>query len=65
MAPEISSTTREERLDFVRKEFECLHNCEICGMCSFLKGREAEEIYRDYIDGTRSFREITVEQRQV
>ena len=64
-APETSTSTREERLAFIREEFRCLHNCEICGKCPFLKGREAEDIYRDYIEGTRSFMEITVEQRQL
>jgi len=63
-APEISSSSREERLAFIREEFRCLHNCEICGKCSFLKGREAEEVYKDYIEGIRSFMEITIEQRQ-
>jgi len=64
-APEISTSTREERLAFIKDEFRCLHNCEICGKCSFLKGREAEEIYKDYIEGNRSFMEITIEQRKV
>ena len=63
-APEISTSSREERLAFVREEFRCLHNCEICGKCSFLKGREAEDIYKDYIEGIRTFMEITIEQRQ-
>jgi len=64
-APEISTSSREERLAFIKDEFRCLHNCEICGKCSFLKGREAEDIYMDYIEGTRSFMEITIEQRQL
>jgi len=64
-APDIHSSSREERLAFIRDEFRCLHNCEICGKCSFLKGREAEEIYMDYIDGKRSFMEITIEQRKL
>jgi len=64
-APEIRTSSREERLAFIKDEFRCLHNCEICGKCSFLKGREAEEIYNDYIEGNRSFMEITIEQRKV
>jgi len=64
-APEIGTSSREERDAFIKDEFRCLHNCEICGKCSFLKGREAEDIYRDYIEGNRSFMEITIEQRCV
>lgn len=64
-APETNTSTREERLEFIREEFRCLHNCEICGKCSFLKGREAEDIYKDYIEGKRTFMEITFEHRQI
>ena len=61
--PDIESSTREERLEFVRNEFRCLGNCPICGKCSFLRGREAEDLYADYIEGHRSFRDITAEHR--
>ena len=64
-APEIETSTREERLGFIRDEFKCLGNCPICGKCSFLRGREAEDIYSEYIDGLRSFREITAEHRNI
>jgi len=62
--PEISESTREQRIAFIKEEFRCLHNCEICGKCAFLKGRDAEEIYMDYIEGLRPFMEITAERRQ-
>ena len=62
-APDIETSTREERLEFIRDEFNCLGNCPICGKCSFLRGREEEDLYADYIEGLRSFREITVEHR--
>ena len=60
VTPDIETSTREERLDY-REEFKCLGNCPICGKCSFLKGREAEDLYADYIEGHRTFREITTE----
>ena len=41
-APNIESSTREERLDYVLNEWRCLHNCEICGKCHVLKGRSEE-----------------------
>jgi len=63
-APEISESTREQRIAFIKEEFRCLHNCEICGKCAFLMGRDAEEIYMDYIEGLRPFMEITAERRQ-
>ena len=63
VAPDIETSTREERLEFIREEFNCLGNCPICGKCSFLRGREAEDLYADYIEGHRSFRDITTEHR--
>ena len=62
-APDIETSTKEERLEFIRDEFRCLGNCPICGKCSFLRGREAEDLYADYIEGYRSFRDITAEHR--
>ena len=46
-APNIESSTREERLDYVLNEWKCLHNCELCGKCHVLKGRSEEILYTD------------------
>ena len=62
-APPIASSTREERLAFVRSEWKCLHNCELCGKCHVLKSRNEEQLYADYIDGKRSYMDITLEIR--
>ena len=62
-APGIKSSTREERLDYVLNEWKCLHNCELCGKCHILKGRCEELLYADYIDGKRSYMDITLEIR--
>jgi hypothetical protein len=59
--PSIESSTREERLDYVLNEWRCLHNCELCGKCHILKGRSEEILYADYIDGKRSYMDITLE----
>lgn len=61
--PSIESSTREERLDYVLNEWRCLHNCELCGKCHILKGRSEEILYADYIDGKRSYMDITLEIR--
>ncbi|MBR5132617.1 MAG: hypothetical protein IKV29_00760 [Alistipes sp.] len=62
-APAIETSTREERLAYVREQWKCLSSCEICGKCSVLRGRTAELIYTDYIEGVRDYREITLELR--
>lgn len=63
--PSIEVSTREERLAYVLGQWRCLHNCEICGKCSLLRGREAEVVYADYIEGRRSYMEITFEIRNI
>ena len=61
--PDIKGSTREEREQFVVEAFRCISDCDNCGACQFLKGRAAEELYADYIEGRRDFREITIEIR--
>lgn len=62
-APPITSSGREERLAFVRETWRCLHNCELCGKCSILRGRSEEALYADYIEGRRGYMDITLEIR--
>jgi hypothetical protein len=40
-----------------------MHNCELCGKCHVLKGKDAEFIYSEYIEGKRSYMDITLELR--
>ena len=61
--PKIDNSTKEERLAYVQEAWKCLHNCEICGKCHILKGRAPETLYADYIHGTRSYMDITLEIR--
>lgn len=58
-APEIQTSTRDERLAFVREAWQCMHNCELCGKCHILKGRDAETLYAGYIEGIISYLDNT------
>ena len=62
-APRIDNSTREERQAYVIDAWRCLHDCESCGKCRILRGRDAETLYADYIDGKRSYMDITLEIR--
>ena len=62
-APRIDNSTREERQAYVIDAWRCLHDCESCGKCRILKGRDAETLYADYIEGKRSYMDITLEIR--
>ena len=58
--PKIDNSTKEERLAYVLEAWKCLHDCEACGKCRILKGRDAEVLYEDYIEGKREYMEVTV-----
>ena len=62
-APKIDNSTREERQAYVLDAWKCLHDCEACGKCLILKGRDAETLYADYIEGKRSYMDVTLEIR--
>ena len=61
--PHIDNSTREERQAYVIDAWRCLHDCESCGKCRILRGRDAETLYADYIEGKRSYMDITLEIR--
>ena len=61
--PSIETSTRDERQAYVCEKWKCMHNCELCGKCHVLKGRSEEILYADYIDGKRSYMDITLEIR--
>jgi hypothetical protein len=61
--PEIEESTREEREQCIRSMFQCKGDCDACGLCQVFHGKEPEIAYQDYIDGKRSFLEISMEYR--
>ena len=58
MAPDISSSTIEERREYIRKTFPCIADCDMCGLCKVFHGKDAEFAFDDYIRGNRSFMEV-------
>lgn len=53
----IKDTTREERIEIVRRSLEdCDEGCE-----NFYSN-DVEDMYRDYIDGKKELRQINAEQ---
>ena len=63
LAPKIELSTAEERRAYVIDAWRCLHDCEACGKCRILKGKDAETLYADYIEGMRSYMDVTLEIR--
>lgn len=63
LAPKIEESNQEERRAYVVNAWQCMHDCEACGKCRILKGKDAETLYADYINGKRSYMEVTLEIR--
>lgn len=61
--PGIDKSTKEERRAYVLDAWKCLNDCEACGKCRILRGRDPETLYADYINGTRGYIDITLEIR--
>ena len=61
--PKTDTSTREERLAFVQEAWKCLHDCESCGKCKILRGKDAETLYAEYIEGKKSYIDVTLEIR--
>ena len=62
-SPKLDNSTKEERLVYILEAWKCQHCCDECGKCHILKGRDAETLYADYIEGKRSYMDITLEIR--
>ena len=58
-APEINNSTVEERRAFIKDRFPCIADCDMCGLCTVFRGKDAEQAYDDYIMGKRSFMEVS------
>lgn len=62
--PKLAESTREERLGFVRREFPCLSDCDLCGTCAQFHGTEPRYAFADYIEGKAEFLEVAQRYRR-
>lgn len=59
IAPDIISSTEEDRRSFINERFPCVADCDMCGLCAVFHGKDAEKAYDDYIKGKRSFMDVS------
>ncbi len=60
-APEIKDSNSEERRAYIKERFPCIADCDMCGLCKVFHGKDAETAYADYINGNRSFTEVSAD----
>lgn len=63
MAPSIASSTREERASYVRERYQCISNCDLCGLCKIFHGKDPEQALAAYIDGEAELRQVMMRYR--
>ena len=63
-APDIFSSTVEERRVYIKQRFPCLADCDMCGLCRVFHGKDPENAYADYINGNRSFLEVSADYKR-
>ena len=57
--PEIGQSTAEERRSYIKQRYHCIADCDMCGLCTVFRGKDPEEAYQDYIEGIRSFVDVS------
>ena len=62
-APDINNSSEEERRKYIKDRYPCIADCDMCGLCKVFRGKDAETAYADYINGERSFVEISGDYR--
>lgn len=63
-APDINPSTAEERRAYIKHRFPCLADCDMCGLCRVFHGKDPENAYEDYINGGRSFLEVSADYKR-
>ena len=58
-APDIRNSSKEERRKYIKDRYHCIADCDMCGLCTVFRGKDAETAYADYIQGVRSFAEVS------
>ena len=63
-APEVNTSTVEERREYIKKRFPCIADCDMCGLCKVFHGKDPEIAFDDYIEGRRSFIEVSMDYKR-
>ena len=64
-SPDIANSTAEERREFIKAKYPCIADCDMCGLCKVFRGNNAEHAYTDYIDGKRSFMDVSADFKRI
>ena len=63
-APLIETSSEEERRAFIKDKYPCIADCDMCGLCKVFHGKDPEIAFDDYIEGRRSFVEVSMDYKR-
>ena len=63
-APPIATSTREERLAWLRERYVCIADCDACGICASFHGKDPEQAFEDYLAGDAEMIEVAKRYRR-
>ena len=58
-ALDIISSSVEERREYIKSRYPCIADCDMCGLCTVFHGKDAELAYEDYINGKRTYEDVS------
>ena len=64
-APDLKSSTIEERRQYIKNTFKCIADCDMCGLCTVFRGKDPELAYEDYIKGKSDFMAVSQDYKQL
>lgn len=60
-APDITTSTADERRNYIKTRYPCIADCDMCGLCSVFHGKDPEIAYAEYIYGEKTFEEVSAD----
>ncbi len=61
--PRVATSTKEERLAYVRERFTCISDCDQCGICAMFHKLDPETALADYVEGKAEYAEVMMRYR--
>lgn len=58
MAPDIETSTKQEREQFIQTTYACKADCDSCGICAMFHNKDPMLVFKDYIEGKQSYQAI-------
>ena len=55
-APDLKSSTIEERRQYIKNTFKCIADCDMCGLCTVFKGKDPEIAYEDFMAVSQDYK---------